>query len=271
MIDYGGDIDDMTADLVPSWARNLLCEPDTLAPLQWNEHVLTSETGKTYRIEGGIPIFHNEEGSYQNRDAIRPRVDRQNPTVRAFEDRPTIFDQYADRLKDKVIVDMCSGGGMPSYYLAAKYGCRVISVEQAYNAIKHYGDLFRDYYGVKDDQVVRVCADAACLPVRPETVDAVVGSSWVHHFGDQVAVLRGAYRVLKPGGLLLAHNEGVAGLLARGTADEDRYTRPAVYRRSLNLAGFVNVQVLPWSRRYWLARWVKASVDLVGRRPAAAQ
>ena len=160
---------------------------------------------------------------------------------------------------------------MPSYYLAATYGCRVISVERAFNAIKYYGDQFRDYYKVSDETVVRVCADGGSLPIKPDTIDVVVGSSWVHHFADQVKMLSGPFRALHEGGLFIAHNEGVAGWLAFGTSDEDQYTSPKTYRESLSKAGFVDVEVRPWSRKYWIARWIKASVDLIAKKPSTVR
>ena len=258
----------MKATHVPDWARELLRDPNTLARLEWGDNEVRSVTGERYPIKQGIPVFYNHVDSYQNRPGAEwPEVDRHNPSVRAIEDRETVFDRFAERLRGKIVVDMCSGGGMPSYYLAARYDCRVISVERAWNAIKHYGDRFKVYYGISDDQVVRVCADASRLPLCNEAVTAVVGTSWVHHFTDKAAVLRNASRVLVPGGLLLAHNEGVKGLLSKGTSDEDQYVNQSAYRQALESAGFVKIQVLGASRWFWLAWWLKGAVDLVAYKP----
>jgi ubiquinone/menaquinone biosynthesis C-methylase UbiE len=258
----------MSARYIPAWARELLREPGTLAHLEWRESEALSTTGERYPIEQGIPIFADYVGSYQNKPGTEwPVVDRHNPSVKAFQDRETIFDRFAECLRGKVVVDMCSGGGMPAYYLAACYDCRVIAIERAWHVLKHYGDRFKAFYGVNGEQAVRICADALQLPLRNEAASVVVGSSWMHHFADKATMLRNAYRVLIPGGLLLAHNEGVGALLTRGTSNEDQYVSTRMYHQALTSAGFVKVQVLGASKWYRLARWLKASVDLVGYRP----
>lgn len=47
-----------------------------------------------------------------------------------------------------------------------------------------------------------VRADAARLPVRDESVDAVLVVDALHHVGDQSGVVREAARALRPGGVL---------------------------------------------------------------------
>lgn len=48
-----------------------------------------------------------------------------------------------------------------------------------------------------------VRGDGARLPLADESVDAVLVTDALHHFGDQRGALREAERVLRPGGLLL--------------------------------------------------------------------
>jgi SAM-dependent methyltransferase len=252
---------------IPLWAQNIICDPSTKRPLEWMDHEVRSDSGAIYKMLDGIAVFQDFPDSYMNRQTVWPAVDRNNPTIQAFERKETVFDRYADRIRDKIIVDMCSGGGMPSYYLAARYGCRVVSIERSWIAIKHYADHFRDFYGVTDQQVVRICADAAEPPIKDTSVDVVLGSSWIHHFEDKVSVLKNAFHALKPGGLLIAHNEGMTSLLARPTSQEDRYTTAAKYREAMVSSGFANVDVKGCSRWYWMLGWLKGSVDVIGTRP----
>lgn len=257
----------MVFEVIPDWAKKVIREPHTYAILDWSSDFEVTASSKKYVIDSGIPIFENYRSSYMNQTTTWPKVDRDNPSVRALEDHTLIFDKYAEELQDQIVIDMCSGGGVVSYYLAAHYQCRVISIERAWNAIKDYGDLFKAYYGIEDDQVVRVCADAIRLPILSDSIPFVVGSSWVHHFSDKTAILREVFRVLQPGGHLVAHNEGLASLLGRGTADEDQYISRRGYHQALRSAGYIDTQVVGWSRGYRFLWWLKGSVDLIGRKP----
>jgi SAM-dependent methyltransferase len=251
----------------PSWAADLLCDPATHEPLRWTFASVESGHAK-YEILGGIPVFADSPESYQSRHSEWQAVNQNNGSVRAMEARRTIFDRLSGELAGGVVVDVCAGGVIVGCYLAAKYGCKVIAVEHSRRVLKEYGDLFMAYYNVSADQVFRVCADAGRLPLRSDAVDAVVGSSWVHHFEDKVAVLSEACRVLRARGIVIAHNEGLPGLLEGATSDEDRYVSPREYREAMARAGFEEVEVRGWSRLYGVARWLRGSVDLTGRRPS---
>lgn len=67
-------------------------------------------------------------------------------------------------------------------------------------------------------------ADAEALPYEDETFDLLVGHAVLHHLPDVPAALAEAFRVLKPGGLLVVAGEptrlgyAIVGLARRGTA-----------------------------------------------------
>jgi cyclopropane fatty-acyl-phospholipid synthase-like methyltransferase len=74
----------------------------------------------------------------------------------------------------QVLLDIGSGCGWPGLHLAARHGCSVISADP----IDEGGDAARQR-AIADglaDRSLAVRAEGAALPIRPESVDAVVHS-----------------------------------------------------------------------------------------------
>jgi SAM-dependent methyltransferase len=109
--------------------------------------------------------------------------------------------------------------------------------------------------GVTFDPVI---GDSERLPFPPETFDWVFGAAVLHHTADLAGVVRNAFRVLKPGGRLIAVNEPCIGVnedpravLARDAKEELAFgineSRPNYldYFGALLGAGFEDIDVIP--------------------------
>ena len=108
-----------------------------------------------------------------------------------------------------------------------------------------------------------VSGDGAALPVRSAGVDCVVALEVVEHFADDLAVAREAFRVLRPGGMLLA---SVPAFMALWRSHDElyghhrRYTRGEL-RRLLTAAGFAVERCDYIKCAYFLPLLVRAGLD----------
>jgi SAM-dependent methyltransferase len=108
-----------------------------------------------------------------------------------------------------------------------------------------------------------VAGDGAALPMRSATVDCVVALEVMEHFADDLAVAREAFRVLRPGGILLA---SVPAFMALWRSHDElyghhrRYTRAAL-RRLLAAAGFAVERCEYIKCAYFLPLLVRAKLD----------
>jgi MPBQ/MSBQ methyltransferase len=109
------------------------------------------------------------------------------------------------------VLDVGSGLGGPSRYLAAKYGCRVVGVDitEEYRGI---ASKLAEHMGLEDLVEYRV-GDACDLPFSDESFDFV----WTQHVSMNIREKPDLYaeifRVLKAGGRFAAHDvvQGASG------------------------------------------------------------
>jgi SAM-dependent methyltransferase len=115
-----------------------------------------------------------------------------------------------------------------------------------------------------------VAGDGAQLPLRSASMDCVVALEVVEHFADDLAVVREAFRVLRPGGVLVA---SVPAFMSLWRSHDElyghhrRYTR-AEFRRLLTAAGLAVERCDFIKCAYFLPLLVRAKLDRA--RPAAS-
>jgi ubiquinone/menaquinone biosynthesis C-methylase UbiE len=102
------------------------------------------------------------------------------------------------------VLDVGSGLGGPSRYLAAKYGCRVVGIDITEEYCGVASKLAKDM-GLQDLVEYRV-GDAQDLPFSDESFDLV----WTQHASMNIAekpdLYAGIFRVLKAGGRFAVHD-----------------------------------------------------------------
>ncbi|HTJ98967.1 MAG TPA: methyltransferase domain-containing protein [Bordetella sp.] len=96
------------------------------------------------------------------------------------------------------VIDIGSGLGGPSRYLAARYGCAVRGIDLSPSFVDA-ATFLAERTGLSD-RVDYQCANALALPFAAETFDV----AWTQHvamnIADRPALYQEAFRVLRPGG-----------------------------------------------------------------------
>ena len=151
--------------------------------------------------------------------------------------------QFLCPSRGSYVLDVGSGLGGPSRYLAAKYGCRVVGIDitEEYCGI---ASKLAERMGLQDLVEYRV-GDARDLPFSDESFDVV----WTQHVSMNIAekadLYAGIFRVLKVGGRFAAHDvvQGASGPIlfpvpwARTAAISHLQTSEAM-RKTVEDAGF---------------------------------
>lgn len=155
------------------------------------------------------------------------------------------------------VLDVCSGMGGPSRYIAHRVGCRVVGIDLTRSRFESARRLTRRV-GL-DHLVTFVHGDALAMPFDAAEFDAVIGQEAWCHVPDKPKLVAECARVLKPGGVI-----AFTDILATDALTESDAQRLAAemqfpvlgtlagYERDLRANGFdiVSVEDLgaPWTR-----------------------
>jgi len=156
------------------------------------------------------------------------------------------LDSYAGRLAltaDSHLLEVATGSGGPTLYLAGLAGCRITGVEVNPLGVETAREAARER-GLAD-RVAFVAADATGpLPFAEESFDGVLCIDAANHLPDRPAVLSEWRRLLRAGGRLLWTDPVVvagpvtnAELAARSSIGTFLFVPPGTNERMIEAAG----------------------------------
>ncbi len=129
----------------------------------------------------------------------------------------TALDRFGPGGGDAAILDLACATGM-SFRFLADYGS-IRGIDISAETIRLCGER-----GI--DRIVQ--ADAMALPFHEGTYDVVLALDAFEHFDDDVAAMAEVFRVLRPGGLLIAT---VPAFMALWSPHDEAYHHVRRYRR----------------------------------------
>lgn len=207
---------------------------------------LISEKGwgdsKTPEMQGWVNLW-KKKGMYDRPtpadDSLRlPYVDG------IWAEHAKMFDLSLQELNlqgYESILDLGAGQGWACRYFAEK-GCRAIAMDIVDD---EWWGLGRAWAIMEHAQVYfePLIADGENLPFRPEKFDIVFLSAALHHFNHIDRVLAQCYRVLKPGGRIIANPEPAISIFFK-----ERDVSNALEETQENI-----IERRPKTFQYWLA------------------
>jgi len=135
------------------------------------------------------------------------------------------------------VLEVASGSGGPSMYLARKFGCRITGIDINENGIETANKAAQSS-GATDLKYQYADVDKR-LPFDDATFDAVMCIDSLNHFRDRVGVLKEWHRVLKPGGRILFTDPVV---ITGEVTNEELAARSSI--------GFFIFMPLDWTEKY---------------------
>jgi SAM-dependent methyltransferase len=116
-------------------------------------------------------------------------------------------DLLANKLEDLGVdstwqlLDLCCGWGVPTRYLAARFGCRILGIDITQRSIDF---ARRINAGTDHEHLIRFQQGSALdLPIESGSIDLIWSQDGFCHVPDRDELLAECYRVLRPGGHLV--------------------------------------------------------------------
>ncbi len=214
------------------------------------------EDYKAAEMQGWVNLWEKHGHYDESRMQIAIEDSFRLPYVgHIFTDVARMFDMALEELQltgNETILDLGAGQGWASRYFAEK-GCKVIATDIV--ADEWYG-LGRSWAIMEYANVYfePLLADGEKLPFPDESFDIVFFCGALHHFRNFETVLEQVFRVLKPGGRLMAAGEPTIALDVRErdvqeTLEEteegivERRAYVPEYWRAMRRVGLTNVRI----------------------------
>lgn len=211
------------------------------------------EDHKRREMEGWVNLWENK-GMYE-RPSLEDSFKLPYVNAGVWPDVARMFDLAFKEMNltgRETILDVGAGQGWASRYFAAK-GCKVVAMDIV--ADEYYGLgrawAIMEHAGVRFEPIL---GDGERLPFPDGKFDIVFFCGALHHFKNFDRLLKETYRVLKPGGRIIASGEPSISILlkeetAQASLEEthfgivERRPRSFEYEIHLRRAGFKCVQV----------------------------
>ena len=194
----------------------------------------------------GLPVIHY--GIYEN-DTTSMRQATENSSLRLLE----IAARHGGRARPQSILDLGAGPGGSAHLLAQRTGAHITCAElcehhnrenHAIASSLHIGELIHTWTGSFEQ-----------LPDEwQECFDLVWSQEALCHAQNLAATLRGAYRALRPGGVMVFSDILLAAAAPTESAEVFRNVNAVTqwstaneHKRSLELAGFERIEHHDWT------------------------
>jgi len=198
-------------------------------------------------MSGKVDLFNSTYGNFNEQVLAEIRRDTYGEDIGqtswiTVEEYDTFF-SWLNLAPKAHLLEVASGSGGPSLYLAQKYNCRITGIDINEEAVATArkaalaANVMDAHYELADVN--------SRLPFDDESFDAIMCIDSANHFGDRLAVLREWHRVLKTGRRILFTDPVVITgpvsneeLAARSNIGFFLFVPPEVTERYIPEAGF---------------------------------